>query len=54
MMNMDGEMEDIHVGVCGDFLVSCGSEDVPMLVHIILNLLNNRMGRPPGCHLKDI
>jgi hypothetical protein len=38
----------------GYFLVPCGLGDLPMLVHYILNALNNKMGRPPGSHLKDI
>ena len=34
--------------------MKCGPGDLPMLVHNILNVLNNRMGRPPSSHLKDI
>lgn len=34
--------------------MSCGPGDLRMLVHIILNVANNKMGRPPGWHLKDI
>ena len=36
------------------FLVPCGPGNLPMLVHNILNVLNNNMGRPSGTYLKDI
>ena len=29
----------------GDFLVPCGLGDLPMSIHSILNVLNDRMGR---------